>query len=144
MDSHLSKFQSGTRGAIVITGAGMTNVKSLTPGSHLPPVSPDDIKRVWSIIRQLTGGQAGRAASAVSIDIKLVAPHCSPGADILAVFFRIGMLQHMLEQGMLNPWQEGDGLRSIVFDNAATFPLRIGSDGFDPDAFLEQLRSSER
>jgi hypothetical protein len=120
----------------------MTNVKSLTPGSHLPPVNPDDIKRVWSITRQLTGGQAGRAA--VSIDIKLVAPHCSPGADILAVFFRTGILQHMLEQGMLNPWQEGDGFRSIVFDNAATFPLRIGSDGFDPDAFLEQLRSSER
>jgi len=122
----------------------MTNVKSLTPGSHLPPVNPDDIKRVWSIIRQLTGGQAGRAASTTSIDIKLVAPHCSSGADILAVFFRMGILQYMLEQGMLNPWQEGDGLRSIVFDNAATFPVRIGSDGFDPDAFLEQLRSSER
>jgi len=45
---------------------------------------------------------------------------------------------------MLNPWREGDGLRSIVFDNAATFPLRIGSDGFDPDAFLEQLQSSQR
>src|SRR3984957_12209142 len=29
------------------SGPGMTNVKSLTPGSHLPPVSPDDIKRVW-------------------------------------------------------------------------------------------------
>jgi hypothetical protein len=121
----------------------MTNVEWLTPGVLLPAVNPDDMKRVWRLVRQSTGAQGGRATSTMSIDVKLVAPQCSPGPDVLAVFFRMSILQRLLEQGMLNPWREGDGLRDIVFDNAATFAVRIGSDGFDPDAFLEQLRSSD-
>jgi hypothetical protein len=33
-------------------------------------------------------------------------------------------------------------LREIVFSALATFPLQIGTECFDPNAFVDRLRSS--
>jgi hypothetical protein len=45
-------------------------------------------------------------------------------------------------QGMLDDWREGDEFRDTVFGAAATFPLQNGIESFDPEAFIERLRSS--
>jgi hypothetical protein len=43
---------------------------------------------------------------------------------------------------MLDDWREGDEFRDTVFGAAATFPLQNGIESFDPEAFIERLRSS--
>jgi len=43
---------------------------------------------------------------------------------------------------MLDDWREGDELRDAVFGAAATFPLQNGIESFDPQTFIERLRSS--
>jgi hypothetical protein len=110
--------------------------------SPVPPVSPEDIKQAWALILE-TGGQraAEPAASKMGIDVRLIEQRCRAGADVLAVFFRTAVLQKLLKQGLLNDWREGGAFRDVVFRAIATFPLQIGAEGFDPDAFIERLRS---
>jgi hypothetical protein len=122
------------------------NVESLASGVPVPPVNPDDIKRLWRFIsgaadkRQHIEGEA--SAPTMAFDEGLIAQQCSSGADVFAVFFRTALLQPLLRQGILNDWLEGNELRDTVFGAAATFPLQNGVESFDPNAFVERLRSS--
>jgi hypothetical protein len=130
----------------------MSDCESLTSKTPLRPVDPDDVRRVWDLILQVspafwpdraTAGRAGDPrAPTMGIDVRLVAQHCSPSADVLAVFFRTALLQALIEQDMLNDWREGKEFRHSVFEAAATFPLPKGVESFDPNAFIDRLRSS--
>jgi hypothetical protein len=123
----------------------MLDFESLTSGAPVPPVNPDDVKRVWRFIWEAVGGRQaaeGEASAAIGFDVGLIAQQCGPGADVLAVFFRTALLQPLLREGMLDDWREGNELRVSVFGAAATFPLQNGIKSFDPKAFIERLRSS--
>jgi hypothetical protein len=121
----------------------MSDCESLTSKTPLRPVDPNDVRRVWDLILQVTAGRAGDPrAPTMGIDVRLVAQHCSPSADVLAVFFRTALLQALIEQDMLNDWREGKEFRHSVFEAAATFPLPKGVESFDPNAFIDRLRSS--
>jgi hypothetical protein len=121
----------------------MFDCASLTSKTPLRPVDPDDVRRVWDLILQVTAGRSGDPrAPTMGIDVRLLARHCSPGADVLVFFFRTALLQALIQQDMLNDWREGQELRHSVFEVAATFPVPKGVDGFDPNAFIDRLRSS--
>lgn len=121
----------------------MFDFASVTSKTPLPPVDTNDVRRVWDLILQVTAGRAGDpGAPTMGIDVRLVAQHCSPSADVLAVFFRTALLQALIQQDMLNDWREGKELPHSVFEAAATFPLPKGVDSFDPNAFIDRLRSS--
>jgi hypothetical protein len=98
---------------------------------------------VWRFIWEAVGGrQATEGEGSVGFDAGLIAQQCSSGAEVFAVFFRTALLQLLLRQGMLDDWREGDEFRDTVFGAAATFPLQHGIESFDPEAFIERLRSS--
>jgi hypothetical protein len=92
--------------------------ESVRSGAPAPPVEPEDVKRVWQLIRTTrqrlanargpreAGGSSGEVA--VGIQDNLVAEHCSPGANSSVVFFRCQMLGVFLKQGLLAPWQHGE------------------------------------
>jgi hypothetical protein len=121
----------------------MGTFKSLTPRTPVAAVAPNDLKRVWRVFLETDRARPANATGFTSIDAKLIAQECSSGAEVLAVVFRTALLKEMVKQGLLNDWREGNELRDIVFSTAASFPLQDGMESFDPDAFIEQLRSND-
>jgi len=115
----------------------------LESGAPLPQVSADDLRRVWHLTRTLKAEACqatGKEASSVGIDARLIAGQCQPGADFQAVFFRGSVLQYMVQEGLLDEWTEGDTLKDSVFEVAASFQMKLGDRGFDPEAFIGRLR----
>jgi hypothetical protein len=107
-------------------------------GQPAPPVAADGLRRVWSFPSENdldTKSQGG-----TGISIKLLAEHCEPHANVLAVYFRVVLLQILRLQGPLRPWQDGNNLYDSVFELAARFPLPRGAMAADFDAFIAELR----
>jgi hypothetical protein len=75
---------------------------------------------------------------AIAWDVAVLAGACGPGANVFAVWARSALLEMLVHQGLLTPWERGTQLDDAVFDVAATFPIP-GVDRFDPDAFLQRL-----
>jgi hypothetical protein len=71
----------------------------------------------------------------------MISQQCGPGADVDAVFFRVALLQHLFEAGLLNDWREENEPAALVFRVGAVFPLEQGVQGFDPAKFIERLHS---
>jgi hypothetical protein len=93
-------------------------------GSDVTAVNPDDLRNVWKMMRDLHArdleGQSG------SISGGLYEGACSPGANVVAVWYRasiLGVLQ-MLPGNPLTPWSREGELDDAVFQIAATFPMR--------------------
>jgi hypothetical protein len=119
--------------------ASIPSYKDYREGEPIPPVDPEDLKRMWRL-RPPSSWEDQRAA-------------CGPGADIAAIWRRrsmIWMLADFDSGQLLAPWQHGEKLDDAVFRIAATFPLRehkhrgykIAGDehfGFDPNAFVQRL-----
>jgi hypothetical protein len=66
------------------------------------------------------GGQIG------SLSSRLYESACSPGANVVAVWYRasiLGVLQ-TLPENPLKPWSHEGELDDAVFQIAATFPLK--------------------
>jgi len=102
----------------------------------IPPVGPDDLRRVWSVKPPWTRDSRKEA--------------CSPGADVSAVVRRSQMIRTLTTLKLLTPWTHNEQLDEAVFRLAATFPLhemryrsyKIPGDEhypFDPNAFVESL-----
>jgi hypothetical protein len=117
--------------------ANIPYFKIYEDGEPIPPVDPEDVKRVWELIPPWRPGNDQHSA-------------CSPGADVSAVSLRSGMIETLERYTVLTPWQHGEELDDAVFRVAATFPLRqlahksymIEGDerfGFDPNAFVQRL-----
>ena len=126
----------------MITGLAMANLKTLNSKAPVPPVNPEDLKRVWVLFLESRKQAPAASAGALGIDARLLAQQCSSGADLLAISFRRAVLEELLKQGLLNDWREGDALHNSVFSAIATFPMQIGAQAFDPNAFIDRLRSS--
>ena len=123
----------------------MSQFEQFESGTPLPPVSVDDMKRVWHMVDAVKpevveqGAEAG--ARSVGIHARLIAERCEPGANVQAVFFRTTLLRYLYETGLLDEWREGDGLSDSVFQVSANFPMEFGDRGFDSAAFVSRLRA---
>ena len=125
-------------------------LQNLRNGDPAPPVDPDDLKRVWEIVRTVRGKLASpqsetRAASGLApfgIDRDLLATHCSPGANVASVMFRYQFLQGFIQLGLLAPWVHGEHPDEFLFQVFATYPVHIGE--FDNASLLQHIRESSR
>jgi hypothetical protein len=93
-------------------------------GNDVATVNPDDLRNVWTMMRDLQArdleGQSG------SISSGLYEAACSPGANVVAVWYRasiLGVLQ-MLPENPLTMWSHEGELDDAVFQIAATFPMK--------------------
>jgi len=109
-------------------------------GEPIPPVDPEDLKRVWKI-------KPG--------DKKAMLAERARDQNHSAISKRCWMIRVLTGRGfnkgqLLAPWQHGEELDDTVFRLAATFPIRplrqhvyqLPGDslsGFDPNAFVEKL-----
>lgn len=87
-------------------------------------------------------------SGATFIDIRSFQHVCSPGANVMAVWFRVSMLEAMkvMTPDMLAPWTHNNDLDDVVFQVAATFPMKkmqvgVVHDGppFDVEEFVKQI-----
>ena len=119
----------------------MTDFGSLESGTPLPPVNAHDLKHVWYLVQRIAMDQTAEVgAQSVGIAPPLIAEQCEPGADVIAVFFRAVLLQHLFQAGLLDDWREGNEPTDPVFRAGAIFPMEQGVQGFDPATFIERLR----
>ena len=93
-------------------------------GNDVAAVNPDDLRNIWTMMRGLEAhAQAGQSES---ISGGLYESACSPGANVVAVWYRasiLGVLQ-TLPGNPLTPWSREDELDDAVFQIAATFPMK--------------------
>ena len=93
-------------------------------GSDVTAVNPEDLRNVWKMIRDLQAralaGQSG------SISNELYEGACSPGANVVAVWYRASILEvlQMLPGNPLMPWSHQGELHDAVFQITATFPMK--------------------
>jgi len=125
----------------------MSDVPDLwsAPGDEVAAVNPDDLRNVWAMMR---GVQARAGGQQCAIDGRMYENVCSPGADVMAVWYRasmLGLLQRWPESP-LTAWTHDGELDDTVFRVAATFPMKrmgvgVVHDGppFDVQELLNQI-----
>ena len=93
-------------------------------GNDVAAVNPDDLRNAWTMMRDLLAlalaGQSGSICSG------LYEGACSPGANVVAVWYRatiLGVLQ-MLPGNPLTPWPHEGDLDDAVFQISATSPMK--------------------
>lgn len=101
-------------------------------GRPVPTVRAEDLRRVWMFL----ASEQSEAQAQRSVSLNIVAGFCAPKADALAVWFRITLIQALLQRGRLDPWRDGSSLQDKVFEAAANFPLPKGPAEADLDAFV--------
>jgi hypothetical protein len=85
-------------------------------------VDPTDLKKVWQMGHDIVVQHGPNASIAVSRD--LFAKACSPGADVFAVWCRASLLGHLAEHANLLPPELPEGIKNVVFNVAAKFPMK--------------------
>jgi hypothetical protein len=86
-----------------------------------------------------------------SISIKLYKRACSPGANVMAVWYRLSILKLLCQQGHLSAWLHDDEPIEAVFRVAATFPMPSMEPGvvrqgpsLDVPEFVRQVEESAK
>jgi hypothetical protein len=121
------------------------NFKNYAEGEAIPPVDPEDIKRMWEYEHTRSRVGANGCQWLQGLQAAL-----SPEAEFSDVSSRHGMISTLIIYKLLTPWQHGEELHEAVFRIAATFPFQylkhksymIPGDkhfGFDPNAFVQRL-----
>ena len=108
----------------------------------VPAVDPRDMRSVWPLFEFLEEEKEEQRTGATGIDTRLLAEHCSAGANIAAICARVALAKFLLhQQGLLNAWREGDSLRSQVLEVIAKCPLTPEGEGlrFDTQAILAAI-----
>lgn len=115
----------------------------------VPAVSPDDLKAVWQVSAEFEArnpGQCGAIGSTVYENV------CSPGANVMSVWYRAGMLWmlKMFPESPLDRWTHDGQLDDAVFQVAATFPMEKMKTGvvregppFDVEEFVKQVAAKQ-
>jgi hypothetical protein len=90
-------------------------------GGFVPEVDPVDLEVVF----QLCGGsEPTRESKQAATGASVFERACSPGADVLAVWYRAAMLQLLCGPiGLLLPWLHDGVLDKAVIRVAAIFPM---------------------
>ena len=104
----------------------MNQFEQLESGEPLPPVSVDDMKRVWHMVdavkRVVVEQGAETGAGSVGIDPRsLIAERCEPEENFQAVFSRITLFRYLYETGLLDEWREGDSV-PVELEMEKAFP----------------------
>ena len=108
-------------------------------GAAIPPVDPIDIRHLQELHEKLNAQHRDAGMEGCgSIDARVMASACSPGADMGAVWLRASLLGIMVQQGFLAEWQRGKELDEAVYRVAATIPLNGVQ--LDPNTFVQRLR----
>jgi hypothetical protein len=112
--------------------------ESLASDKPVPPVGPDDLKRVWYVIQEHSGSRQsteGCDHGAWGIDIRLLEPHCGP-VRMWPPFQSDRFLLACLGAGLLDDWRESTELPDRFFRVAATFPDRTGHETVQLSSFV--------
>ena len=89
----------------------------------IPAVDPEDMRRIWPLFEFL---EEEKGEGATGIDVRLLAEHCSAGANVVAITARVALAKFLLkQQGLLDAWKEGDSLRPQVFEVIAKCALSL-------------------
>jgi hypothetical protein len=117
-------------------------------GESVPKVSPDDIRAVFKLQKEVAEGHPGQS---VGIGASLYENCCSKGADIAAVWYRSAFLQMMVAQGKeLAPWIDDGQPNDVLVRAIAEIPMKWIGRGvehkglpFDQDDFMRRLRGND-
>jgi hypothetical protein len=112
-------------------------------------VDPADLRAICAFMRDV------KASTNTAISSSIYENVCSPGADVMAVWYRASMLgllemlpqvsPQMFPESPLTPWLHNGELDDAVFQVAATFPMKRMGVGvvhglpFDVEEFLKQI-----
>ena len=108
-------------------------------GAAIPPVDPIDIRHLQELHEKFNAQHRDAGMEGCgSIDARVMASACSPGADMGAVWLRASLLGIMVQQGFLAEWQRGKELDKAVYRVAATIPLNGVQ--LEPNTFVQRLR----
>lgn len=112
------------------------------PDGPIPPVTPADLKVAWILLTAARSDPARSGQTAISASV--IAGQCSPGADIMALFQRVAIIDALVRQGFLEPWMMNGEPTEFVFDQIATAPLSGQSNDVDAGQIIDLLeRASE-
>jgi hypothetical protein len=113
----------------------------------VPTVDPADLKSVWAMQEDVIATHPGQQ---MSIGNSLYERACTPGANVLAVFFRVSMLRMLKmmteSEGLISPWLHDGKPEDVVFKVLATMPMNGLSAGgrqglpFDVEEFRRRIR----
>jgi hypothetical protein len=98
----------------------------LNNGSNIPVpvVDPADLKIVWELQRKVKKEHPGQQ---FGFDIRYLQMACSPGADAMAIWYRISTLQILQVicemTGKNIPWSQADNPDDSIFNLLATLPM---------------------
>jgi hypothetical protein len=111
----------------------------------VPAVSPDDLKKVWKMSADFEARNPGQCGA---IGNSLYKSVCSPGADVVSVWYRASMLCVLKEMmpELLASWTHDGQLDDVVFEVMSTFPVQkmkigVAREGppFDVEEFVKQI-----
>jgi hypothetical protein len=112
----------------------------------VPIVNEADVKSVWTLYQEVPSPPRGQS---VGIDVSIIEKSCSPGADTLAVTYRVQMigLLEMWPGDLLSPWKQSGGFQDAVFSVIARISMEWMGVGhpqsefpFDVEAFIQELQ----
>lgn len=116
----------------------------------IPAVSSADLRNVWKLFRDAEARNPGQCTSMGDSVYKRV---CSPGADVVSVWYRAGMLWALkqVQPDPLAQWTHDGEFDDAVFQVAATFPMEKMKTGvvregppFDVEEFVKQVAANKR
>jgi len=89
-----------------------------SPGP-IPAVDPSDLRKVWDFM----SGIPDTGSGATGVDVDVFKSICSPGADVIAVWWRASLLQLGERLGLVSRWLSNGRLDDAVINVAADFPM---------------------
>jgi hypothetical protein len=116
-----------------------------TQEGDVSAVDPADLRSVWTMFRDVEARNPGQCTSVGASVYKSI---CSPGADVMAAWYRASMLWMMkrMMPEMLAQWTHDGDFDDVVFQIAAQFPMEnmpvgVISNGppFDVQEFVKQI-----
>lgn len=93
-------------------------------GDDVAAVDPGDLRNVWTMMREKQARVP--AGQQTSVDGRAFENVCSPGANVVAAWYRasmLGLLQ-IIPEKPLAPWAHDGALDEAVFEVAAKFPMK--------------------
>lgn len=112
------------------------------------PVEPSDLKTVWKMIWKMGEEiQQQRVPNEyIAIDPRMFAKDCSPGANVVALWYRATILGLLEKQTGLFSSETPDDVKDVVFKVAASYPIKMMKPGIvsrglpqDIQAMLKQM-----
>ncbi|MGH9522913.1 MAG: hypothetical protein ACRD3E_10310 [Terriglobales bacterium] len=124
----------------------MFDLESISSGEAVPPVAPSDLAAVIKLMKEIEQSRPpGPGPAGIASNVFQSA--CSPGADVMAVWFRATNLLIALKHGEFAQCEEEGKLKDDFLGLWATFPFRAvdvqqdGSFHLNGDEFNEALRN---